>query len=620
MLDPHRWGIERGYVDATGTWREAPAPTIEAFLTAMGAVDPDPPSGPVTLSGPDRQPPDVGAGQLTLEDGTTFDVDGPLPPGLPLGYHRLTSRDGDTTRLVIVSPGVCRLPDRRVWGWASQLYAARSEASWGIGDFADLRRLAAWSAGQGAGMALLNPLHAPLPGEPQQPSPYSPSSRCFRNPLYLRIEELPGAGERPNLEELAAAGRALNGDRRIDRDAVWRLKSAALESLFTAFRGDPEFDHFWREQGDALRGYATFCALGELYGFPWGKWPADLRRPDGAGVARFAASPDGAERIRYHAWVQWLLDRQLASASESVGLVHDLAIGVDAGGADAWLWQDSFALGVRVGAPPDEFNTLGQDWGLPPFDPWRLRLAGYEPFIQTLRAGLRHGAGLRFDHVIGLFRLFWIPDGGEPADGTYVRYPWWDLLDILALESHRAGAYVVGEDLGTVEQSSRAELQRRQVLSYRVLWFEAERPDSGTWPERALAAMTTHDLPTVAGLWSGADLAAQRDLGLAPNESGTAAIRAKLSQWTGADDATPVEDVIALAYRLLGRAPCVVVAATLDDALAVEERPNMPGTIHEWPNWSIALPRPLEDLETTALAAAIAAGLNARAEPPSAST
>jgi 4-alpha-glucanotransferase len=290
-------------------------------------------------------------------------------------------------------------------------------------------------------------------------------------------------------------------------------------------------------------------------------------------------------------------------------LVHDLAIGVDAGGADAWLWQDSFALGVRAGAPPDQFNTLGQDWGLPPFDPWRLRAAGYEPFIQTVRAGFRHAGGLRFDHVMGLFRLFWIPEGGDPADGTYVRYPWSDLLDILALESYRAGAYVVGEDLGTVEDFVRGELQQRDLLSYRLLWFEPEPPDRGTWPRQALAAITTHDLPTVAGLWSGADLAAQYAVGAAPNEKAISQIRSKVAGWLAAADDTPVADVIERAYRLLGRAPCAVVTATLEDALAVQERPNMPGTTDQWPNWCIALPEPLEAIESDRLAEAIAAGL-----------
>ncbi|HSS10281.1 MAG TPA: 4-alpha-glucanotransferase, partial [Acidimicrobiales bacterium] len=408
--------------------------------------------------------------------------------------------------------------------------------------------------------------------------------------------------------------------RRIDRDAVWHLKSEALEALYAAFRSDPAFDRYRTEQGVALDEYATFCALGERHGFDWEKWPASLRRPDGPGIAPFAASRTGAHRIRYHSWLQWLLDGQLRSASRPLGLVHDLAVGADPKGADGWRWQDCLALGVTVGAPPDEFNTVGQDWGFPPFDPWRLRAAGYQPFIDVIRAGLRHATGLRVDHVMGLFRLFWIPSGSRPADGTFVRYPWSDLLDIVALESYRAGAYIVSEDLGTVEDFTRRELADRGVLSYRLLWFELTRPDSGLWPELALAAVTTHDLPTVAGLWSGADLEVQRALHLHPNEKATGATRDKLASWIGVGDDEPVDAVIERAYRLLGHAPCVIATATLDDALAVEERPNMPATLDEWPNWSLALPRPLEELQRSPLAVAIAAALNGRTAGPSTST
>jgi 4-alpha-glucanotransferase len=579
MVDPHRWGVDTGYYDAAGVWQEPPASTVEAILTIMGADQDEPPPAPVVVVGPGRQPPAVGHGRLYLEDGSTAEVDGTLPADLPLGYHHL---DGATHTRVIVSPGHCFLPDGlRVWGWAAQLYAARSRASWGIGDLADLRRLGEWSAGQGASLLLLNPLHAALPELPQQASPYFASSRCFRNPIYLRIEELPRAGELADLDRLAAAGRALNQDRRIDRDAVWTLKSQALEDLYAAFPGDPAFDRYRDGRGAALEGYATFCALGEEYGFHWEKWPEPVSHPDGPGVAAFEATEAGRQRIRYHAWLQWHLDQQLGHASGPLGLVHDLAIGTDPRGADAWLWQDSFALGVRVGAPPDEFNTLGQDWGLPPFDPWRLRAAAYEPFIQVLRAGMGAGAGLRFDHVMGLFRLFWIPPEVAPTEGTYVRYPWADLLDILALESHRAGAYVVGEDLGTVEDFVREELAARQVLSYRLLWFEPTPPDRGDWPTQALAAVTTHDLPTIVGEWTGTDLERQRQLDLHPNEDATLALRDKLVDWTGVPPDAPVEVVIERAYHLLGRAPCAIATATLDDALAVEERPNMPGT---WPS------------------------------------
>jgi 4-alpha-glucanotransferase len=296
-------------------------------------------------------------------------------------------------------------------------------------------------------------------------------------------------------------------------------------------------------------------------------------------------------------WVQWQLDRQLERASRELPLVHDLAVGVDPGGADAWVDREVFAPGMSIGAPPDEFNTQGQDWGVLPYDPWRLRAAGYEPFIQTLRAGLRHAGGLRIDHVMGLFRLFWVPAGSGPGAGTFVRYPADELLDIVAIESRRAGAFVVGEDLGTVEDDVRAELAARRILSYRLLYFEAGDPRD--LPERALAAVTTHDLPTIAGLWTGSDLARQREAGMRPNAEGETRLRERIRSLAGVPIDAPIGDAVEGAYRALARAPSALLAATLDDALGVEERPNLPGTT-ETTNWSTALPRSLEQIEEDA--------------------
>jgi 4-alpha-glucanotransferase len=464
-----------------------------------------------------------------------------------------------------------------------------------MGDLADLRRLAAWSRDElEAGLVLLNPLHGALPGLPQTASPYFPSSRQFRNPLYLRVEEVPGAAALgAELDRLAAAGRAHNEDRRIDRDEVYKLKMRALEHLWDRFPGDPAFDAYLTGQGPSLEGYATFCALCEDHSRPWHTWPVEYRRPDSPEVARYRR--EHHRRVGFHAWLQWLIDIQLARAGAELPLIQDLAVGVDPAGADAWLWQEVIAEGISVGAPPDEFNTLGQDWGVPPFDPWRLRAAGYAPFAEMVRAAMAHGGGVRLDHVMGLFRLFWIPHGTSPADGTYVSFPASDLLDIVALESHRAGAHVVGEDLGTVEEEFRVELAARNVLSYRLLWFESAPPPE--WPEKALAAVTTHDLPTVAGMWTGSDLDAQRTLHLEPNEDATEATRKRLRDVAGADDDASPDDMVVAAYDALGEAPCLLLTGTLDDALVVEERPNMPGTVDEWPNWSIALPLPLEDIE-----------------------
>ncbi|MGH9074343.1 MAG: 4-alpha-glucanotransferase, partial [Acidimicrobiales bacterium] len=561
------------------------------------------------------QPVDAaGEWELVLEDGAALRGAGRLPPDVPLGYHDLRRGDGEPLRL-IVTPGRCHLPDGlRTWGWAVQLYAMRSAASWGIGDLGDLAALTAWAAGLGAGMTLLNPLHAALPGPSQEASPYYPSSRCWRNPLYLRVEDVPGAAGHPEMEALAAAGRALDRDRRIDRDAVWRLKRQALEWAWDRFEDDGNFEKWRQCAGPALAGYARFAALTELHEGPWPSWPEGVRHPRGAGVD--AAAGRSRRRVGFHEWLQWLVDRQLERAGRPLDLVADLAVGVDPEGADAWLWQDCFALGARVGAPPDEFNVDGQDWGLPPFDPWRLRAARFEPFVQTVRAGLRHAGGLRVDHVMGLSRLWWIPPGARASDGVYVRYPLAELLDVLALESVRAQAFVVGEDLGTVEPAVRRELGERGVLSYRLLWFEPE-PPGPAWPRQSLGAVTTHDLPTVAGLWTGADLAEQAALGLHPAGAGAAAIRDRVEGWLGLPDGASPAEVTVAVHRLLAGAPSMVLAATLDDALGVAERPNVPGTTAGLrPNWCLALPASLEEIMSDPVVAEVAHALRRTPGPP----
>ena len=260
-----------------------------------------------------------------------------------------------------------------------------------------------------------------------------------------------------------------------------------------------------------------------------------------------------ADRIRFHQWVQLQIDRQLARASRAMPVMQDLPIGFDPDGADGWAFQDVLAQGISVGAPPDEFNTKGQNWGLPPFVPRRLRQAGYQPFIETIRACVRHSGGLRIDHVMGLFRLFWIPAGMEARQGAYVRSEAQDLLAIVALESRRARAVIVGEDLGTVEDDVRGQLLARRMLSYRLLWFEKRSP--AKYPKQALAAVTTHDLPTIAGLWTGSDLQAQKDIGLSPNEQGTREILTRVRRLTGATPRTPLSTVVVRVHEAHGHGP-----------------------------------------------------------------
>ncbi len=496
-----------------------------------------------------------------------------------------------------VPRGTCTPPPRRAWGWAVQLYAVRSHESWGIGDLADLRRLGTWARSSGASVLLLNPLLAQPPVHPQEACPYYASSRQFMNLTYLRVEEVPGV-ERcaSDLEPLRAEARGLNLKRLIEHDQVFRLKTKALELIFEA-EPEPDGLQAWvQHEGEPLRDFAIFNALVEAHGVAWRDWPQAVRHPRGDGVEEAGRMLD--RRVRFHQWVQFHLDRQLELASKEIPLVADVPVGFASDGFDAWRWQDLLAPGTRVGAPPDYFFPDGQDWGMPAFDPWKLRAAGFEPFRQTLRSTARHVAGLRLDHVMQLFRLFWIPAGATASGGAYVRYPASDMLAVLAEESRRAGVWVVGEDLGLVEPSMRRRLRRRGVLSYRLLWFEGDTPDH--WPRESVAAISTHDLPTVAGLWN-----------LTEPDQRQHHLRQRLVDTTRLPDEAPAVEVAVAAYAALANAPSRIVLASLEDALGVEERPNIPGTTTEWPNWRLALPQPLEAIEQAAGTQMIAGTLGA---------
>lgn len=576
--------VESSYTDTFGNHHQVPDSTLALLGSILGEEGP---TDPLVLR-PDEELAE--SGEILLESGERIET-GETGGPLPLGYHRLRTAGGE--RRLIVSPGWCHPPDRRRWGWSTQLYATRSRQSWGMGDLGDLAYLARHSRQMGAEVVLVSPLQAVSPSHPQQPSPYYPASRRFLNPIYLRVEEVPGA-EAAAVEVAAAsrAGQALNRSELIDRDQVWRLKREALESIWS--RGGPgaEFEEWRSRQGAALAEFAAWSVLAEDHGGDWRKWPAEYAHPDSPAVTRLVGE-DG-DRLRFHQWLQWLTRRQFEKAAAQTTLVQDLPIGFDPGGADAWAWQDLLALDVSIGAPPDEFNTQGQKWGLPPFVPGRLAGAGYEPFIQTIRASLTEGGGLRIDHVLGLFRQFWIPEDSPPADGAYVRFPARELLDIVALESVRAGAIVIGEDLGTVPPGVREELADRRLLPYRLLWFEESEPS--TWPELSMAAVTTHDLPTVAGLWTGADLAEQKALEMHPNEESMLRMRRRVSGLAGLDDSAGPATAVAAVHRRLAEAPSRLVCATLDDADLAERRPNLPGADAVRPNWQIPLSRPLEEL------------------------
>lgn len=598
---PPAWGVLREYEDAAGARRviaEADVRAVEAAMLPEDHVE-----APLFVRRGEQLPP--GATSIELEDGREIGAGTKLSGAVPFGYHRLVFADGRRTRL-ITSPGRCALPDDiRGWGWAVQLYAVRSRANWGIGDLGDLADIGEWARGNGAAAMLLNPLHAAHPGLPQEPSPYFPSSRLYRNPLYLRIEDMPGAAGDPVVAEAQRAAAALRDAPYVDRDRILPLKMRALELLWSRFPGDPAFDAFVADEGTLLEQYATFCVLAERHPGPWSAWPEEYRRPDTP--ASRAVITSARNRLDFHRWLQWCIDGQLARAGERLPVIHDLAVGFASDGADGWLWQDVVASTARIGAPPDDFNPAGQDWGVPPFDPHRLRSSGYAPLVATIRRMMRAGRGIRIDHVMGLFRLWWVPlSAADPSNGAYVRYPAHELLDILAIESERAGCTVIGEDLGTVEDGVRPELRHRRVLSYRLAWFEAEAPRR--FPVGALAALSTHDLPTAAGVWTGADLREMKSGHRAVNREAELGVRRRLRRLTRSAEGDPASLVVERAYEALGTAPSRLIVATLDDAALAERRPNLPGTLDR-PNWSIPLPRTLEQLREDPLPRRIAAAL-----------
>ena len=539
-------------------------------------------------------------GSVTARRGDRVRLVAPLT-GLPLGWHTLRATAGEVsgTSVLCVAPARLELPPGldRSWGWMVQLYSLRSAGSWAMGDYRDLRTVVERAAADGAGTVLLNPLHAETPVVPINPSPYSPSSRRFRSAIYLRIEDTAEYHAAP--EEVRGAVDALRpppDPDRVPRDPVWTAKLAALELLWPLHR---EQDlAAWRSlQGGPLEEFAVFCVLAEQHGTPWQDWPQELRRPDSPAVAQAAA--EHADRVAFWCWVQLLVDEQLAGVGSdlSVGVIHDLAVGVDAGGADAWALQDVLALGTTVGAPPDSFNQQGQDWGLPPWRPDRLAEAGYLPFRDVVRGVLRSAGGLRIDHVMGLFRLWWVPAGSTAAGGTYVSYDADALLGVLALEASRAGALVVGEDLGTVEPRVREMLDAAGILGSAVLWFETEGeafvpPQS--WRSGALASITTHDLPTAAGFLAEqhVDVRAELDQLGVPVEQERAKVRAEreallaMLRDTGLLERCDGDVVLAM-HAALVASPCRLVLAAFGDAVGDLRQPNLPGTVDEYPNWRL---------------------------------
>jgi 4-alpha-glucanotransferase len=575
-----------------------------------------------------------------------------VPENLPLGWHTVwASVPGGTasaTCPLVVVPATMEQPaalTEQRWGLMAQLYSVRSERSWGVGDLADLGELADWGGRElGADFVLVNPLHAAEPVAPMEPSPYLPTTRRFVNPLYLRVEDVREVAYLPStdralIEWLAEDLRAAEPGDEIDRDAAWAAKRSALETVFLAPRSPARqaaFDAFCEREGQGLADFATWCALAERFGLPSSQWPPAAHDHGSEDLALWRV--ELAERIEFYTWLQWLCDEQLEAAQRTAraagmayGVVHDLAVGVHPEGSDTWGLGEAIARGVTVGAPPDAYNQQGQDWSQPPLRPDTLAELGYAPYRDMLRTVLRHAGGLRVDHVMGLFRLWWVPGGSGPREGTYVRYDHEALIGILCLEAQRAGAFVVGEDLGTVEPWVRDYLRERGVLGTSVLWFEKDgegvplRPER--WRELCLATVTTHDLPPTAGYLAGEHIELRERLGLltrsvdeelsfdAAERAGVLALLRELSLLP--DDPTERETVEAL-HRLLRRTPSRLLGLALTDAVGERRAQNQPGTSSQYPNWKVPLadgsgvPVLLEELRTRPRALSLARAIATR--------
>ncbi|GAB3701138.1 4-alpha-glucanotransferase [Mariniluteicoccus flavus] len=575
-----------------------------------------------------------------------------LPDDLPTGYHTLVAEvEGSTAESVelIVTPRFLGFPagmgNRRIWGLGTQLYSVRSRESWGVGDLTDLRDLAVWSAAEhGADYILVNPMHAAEPDAPMEPSPYLPTSRRFFNPLYLRVERIEEYAAAPApvrhlVDQLGDQAHArLDDVDAIDRNTAWPLKQRALRAIFAAGRTpgrEIAFRAFCEEAGEGLTHIATWCALTAALGRDWTQWREEYRSPESPAVQRFR--DENADEVDFHRWLQWCLDDQLRGAQTAaqasgmaLGIVHDLAVGVSPKGADAWALGDAFARGVHVGAPPDQYTQLGQDWGQPPLRPDRLAESAYRPFRDMVGTILRHSGGVRVDHILGLFRLWWVPVGTLPTQGTYVRYDHEAMIGILALEAQRAGALVVGEDLGTVEPWVRDHLRERGILGTSILWFEQDWEVEGgqpippeEWREMCLASVTTHDLPPTAGYLDGVHVELRHRLGLLAESLADELARdeADRRQWLdflveqGLLDASdaPIERVVEALHGFLLRTPSRMLNLALVDAVGDRRTQNQPGTSNEYPNWRVPLAGPdekpllLEDVFTSERARVLSA-------------
>ena len=633
------WGIEPGYIDGQGLSRTVDRDTLRRIveIVSRGQSPPKrrrlPPiivirrghgAAPALSDTPPSTSVDwtLVSGDTTIARGTATSGAWHLPGDLPLGTFRLdvglSSSAGQASEhaRVLVAPeraygGEDFADGRRIWALAVQLYGVRSRRNWGHGDFTDLLSLLELSAGLGAAGIGINPLHALFPDMPERASPYAPNSRLFLNPLYIDLEAVP---EFPGLDAAGLTQEAarLRGAAMVDYSGVAAAKLAGLRLAFHEFRDRgsaqrlEDFEAFRREQGRTLTLFASFEVLRRRFGDSWTDWPSPWRRPD-AGALDALRRPAG-EEIEFHEFVQWLADRQLRACRDKarsldmpLGLYLDVAVGVDPDGADAWSEQSTMLADGSIGAPPDLLNTAGQNWGLVAFNPRALEQHGFEAFRGMLRAAMRYAGAIRLDHVLGLNRLYLIPNGAR--GGGYVRFPLEAMLAVVAQESVAHRCVIIGEDLGTVPKNLRETLADWGVWAYRVMLFERAEDGSFRPPphyaESALVTFSTHDLATFAGWSTGRDLREKRALGIDPGETdvdrsaANAALRTALGRRRGRER-TRLGFLPVACY--LAATPSRILLISIEDALGVQDQPNVPGTIDAHPNWRRRLPIVLENL------------------------
>jgi 4-alpha-glucanotransferase len=544
-----------------------------------------------------------------------------VPGDLPLGWHRLEAiSSGRRGRgWIVVTPERLDLPSEvrsnRPWGFTTQLYSLRSARSWGFGDFSDLGELCALAKIRaGADFVLINPLHATEPVSPIEASPYRPTSRRFLSPLYIRVEDIAEVAYVPS-QQRAVIEWAAEKPRRanttsdlIDRDAVWRAKEEALSQIYQVERTpgrQAQFEAFCLREGKSLEDFATWCAIAEE--FAGQEWPRELDSPLAPAVA--AWREEHADRVLFHAWLQWVCDEQLEraqasarAAQMSIGVMTDLAVGVHPEGADAWALQRVLARGMSVGAPPDMYNQQGQNWNQPPWQPRALESAAYIPFRDLVRAAVRHCGALRIDHVIGMFRQWWIPVGAGASDGAYVQFDHEALIGIAILEAQRAGAVVIGEDLGTVEPWVSDYLASRGILGTAVVWFEKEADGRAKRPEHyradTLACVGTHDLPPTAAYLAGEHVILREELGLLTVDPDILLAEARAERGDMVDlleergwvAPHPTDEEIIGGLNVLAmNTPAPLVGVAITDGVGERRTQNQPGTDQEYPNWRIPL-------------------------------